>query len=364
MTNKQLIKHIKAVVNKKAVLPIIETVYLDGDTITISDLETFVSIPYTSGIKVCLPFQPFISAIEIMEDPQFSVDADLVVTICEGKRKLTIAGLKPEDYPINPYSKDLVPQQIGTWGPTEMSHLEEALSFVSTDDLRPAMTGVFAGKDIAATDAHRLFWKPIEPLQQELIIPAKTVKILTGFENKNWKLCLGEEYQMDKEEVAYQGYGGNKKPVVLSNYAAFISDDGIVIAFKPIDARFPQYEVVIPRDNCKLEMSAQTNELRKELKTALKFANSTTKQVVFSLNGSAKIEASDIDANQEYENEIPASHKFVGSDENEFRIAFNGKFLDAILENIEGEAKFKFWKNTNAAVINDSYLLMPLYLAA
>jgi DNA polymerase-3 subunit beta len=379
MSSKQIIKLIKAAIDTKTVLPILENVYLQNDRLTVFDLRTYINVPYKSGITACVPHKTFISALEMMEQPNFSVEEKsvekivkckpeveiiFIVHITEGKRKTKETGDNPKDFPVLSFTnKDIEFKEVGTWTSREISYLEAVLPFVSEDDLRPAMTGVYASKHIAATDGHRLSWKTIEPLKESFIIPADTAKIIIGLGDKTWKIFYGRENY--KEHVV------------------FISEDGIMVGFCPIDGRFPDYQVVIPRDESLIEMTITANELRKEIKNALKFGNKNTNQVVFSLNGHAMISAQDIDFGKEYENELNAQYTFKqGNNHDEFVIAFNGKFLDDYLalidkeaaiakkdkeatpEQKEGKVTFNLWKPTSGALINGEYLIMPLMLNA
>lgn len=349
MTNKDLTDLVKAVVNTNTVVPILENVYLQHSRLTVFNLRTYVNVPYESGIEACVPHKGFISALNMMKVPQFTTDDNLAIFVSEGKKKIKVTGDKPADYPTVSFRKDLVFEEIGNWGPVEIGYLGKAIKLVSKDDLRPAMTGVFAGKDIAATDAHRLYWKKLEtPLTKEIIIPAESVKIILEFGDRNWKLFHAIE---DKPGVS------NKDHVV------FISEDGIIVGFNPIDARYPDYHVVIPRDASLVDMTIDTKSLRKEIKDALNFGNKQTNQILFSLNGSAKISAQDVDLGHEYENDLDARYEFkMSGDHNELEIAFNGKFLDAILAQVEEKVSFQFWTATKCAIIDGEYLIMPLYI--
>jgi DNA polymerase-3 subunit beta len=345
ITTKKVIDLVKAVINNNTVVPILETVFLQNDRLTVFNLETYVNIPYASGIEACIPNKGFISTLKMMEVPEFLTNADHAIFISEGKKKIKLMGEEPSKYPNLSFQKELIFEEIGSWGAVELEYLGKALKLVSKDDLRPAMTGVFAGNDIAATDAHRLYWKAIEPLKRSIIIPADSAKILMSFGDRNWKLFYT------------RGDNQNSEQVVL------ISEDGILVGFRPIDARFPDYKVVIPSDASLVDMKINNEHLRDEIKNALQFGNKHTSQVLFSINGSAKISAQDIDLGQEYENELVAEYGFaMGGDHNELIIPFNGKYLDTILAQTEEVVKFQFWTATKCALINGEYLIMPLAL--
>lgn len=179
---------------------------------------------------------------------------------------------------------------------------------------------------------------------------------------------------------------------IPANYVCFTREDGIQVITRTIDARFPDWRVVWPQGEGNVILNADKAILSDEIKFAQQYANRSTNQVAFSLNGSCHIASQEVDLSFEYQNEveqaipewnedaIKASYKTMKKkndvdgketvpyeeyqkDCKELAIAFNGKFLLDILTKIEYErVSIKLWSPNKAAIINDKFLIMPLML--
>lgn len=488
---KLLLTAIKKTINHNAVLPILEDVYLTGKEAVMTDLGNSVIIPFkTPNAKgVCVPANMLVTFLEMMENPDIVSDKNFGVTASEGKRVVKVMGENPDNYPVVPmFNKtetergDQPYPSIGNLVTSDMESLEDALSFVSKDDLRPAMTGVFfeqkgveASKTswMVATDAHRLFWKPISDLTESFTLPAKAAKILLALGGE-WALTSDSHQQIKDGKVVYKqptmkvrqlpahfiengvAYKGDKSDNVemyekywKDNYESFTAycedrlddecfnlddenqkewvevpdpdkkpepvfvdathicferKDGVKVITRIIDARFPNYRVVIPEGVGNVIATVGKEEMLRELKNASKFANKSTHQVTLGMNGSFTISSQDVDWSFEYKNDIDGTFEikdtlpkeyelngkpariikdlgtivkvsFNGKEKDIMRteltelpphlyIAFNGNFLAEIVNKIpKGEpVKIKMWAPTKAAIINENYLVMPLML--
>lgn len=415
-------KIVKAVVNKNAVLPILEHVNLTGDQLQVTDLETSVIIPFRSGIDACLPYTKFLDAIEMMDEENIRFDCDknfgIKITEDGSKRVLKLMGENPDQFPKVFLSDDYY--ELGEIREAELDMLATAMKFVSTDDLRPAMTGVFLGRDIAATDAHRLYWHPLyAPLMtsNDLILPQKSLKILLGIGEKHWRVFGTGGVEIKNGKVVYNQPDPDQPPQPHeydTSHLALISDNGIIVTTRVIDAKFPDYKCVIPDvETYRAKLWINPKVLREEIKNAMKFGNTTTNQVEIKLNGVCEIHSSDVDFDHEYNNEIDkqavefkfynrgkkglfngmrvsvygqaaeltvnAGRHWIRYDNEEktieipnaadiipmpeLRIAFNGELLDDIISKLPDEPVcMKLWSPTKCTIINDHFLLMPLML--
>ena len=117
-----------------------------------------------------------------------------------------------------------------------VSAINKTIFAVSNDDLRPAMTGVFfeLSKDcvqFVATDAHRLIrYKRNDSKatkNDSFIVPKKPLNLV--------KNALPDND--DDIQISY-----NKNHL-------FVSHGDVQMICRLIDARFPDYKVVIPDDN-------------------------------------------------------------------------------------------------------------------
>jgi DNA polymerase-3 subunit beta len=134
-----------------------------------------------------------------------------------------------------------------------------------------------------------------------------------------------------------------------------------------IDARFPDYKVVIPTDN-PYRMTVNRAEFQSALRRVSIFSNKSTNQVALQINGSElQLTAQDIDFS--FEGNERMSCRYDGED---MQIAFNAKFLVEMLGSTSGEEiKMELSTPTKAGIIkpieedeNEELLMlvMPLML--
>lgn len=219
-----------------------------------------------------------------------------------------------------------------------------AIKFISKDDLRPAMTCVCISIDngsveIVATDAHRLFQS----------------KSFDCSKKERLNILVNEH---DAKEIA------KLKPCNSTTEIHILPEDKIMIegkVFATLDARFPDYKVVIP--NYKKSMSFDRLQFISNVKKIMPYTNRSTCQVNLHINGSIALSGQDVDFSFETGLDMPYIKKqFIDTD-----IAFNGKFLVDSL-GIFKEKTVKFYtdgQSTKAGIFTndiDTVLLMPLML--
>lgn len=384
---KILISAIKKTV-KSSVLSILEDVFLNKDKIIFGDLETFVSIPYKSGISACVPASLFTKCLNMMTSPEITAK-DLAISFKDGNKVIKMTGDDVANYPISPIIMGAKSTKIGIFTKQDIDNLNIAAVFCSTDDLRPAMTGVYIHKNIVATDAHRLFWKPMAtPVSDNnaFIIPANTINIMKTIGADSW--TINKENTKDAARIC------------------LTSETGIQVEFRPIDSRFPDYEVVIPSDVPRIKIFADPDKLLEELKNAGEFSNKSTGQVVLAVGNELTFSSQDVDFGFEYKNgykngdffewaynkekqlmyngdvvkivkdmgdtkviaracygDITVKSEELTPEQDFLETAYNYKLLSEIIHKAEyGPIEIHLWAPKKAAVINGQFLLMPLML--
>lgn len=341
---KLLLTAIKKTINHNTVLPILEDVYFTPTSAIVYDLETHVKIPFKlDGVPeggICIPAKMLENVMGMTDTLTVKVTKDFSATFIEGSREMKLQGEDPMNYPIEPKGDY---KHIGTLEGAQIDDIATALLFVSNDDLRPAMTGIFFGKDIAATDAHRMFWKPITQMEKEFILPQKAAKILLALGGKKWEIYHSESF-----------------------HVRWINEVGVEVNTRVIDARFPDYPKVIPSiKEVAGRIISCPSMIMKEIANAQKFANRSTNQVKFEMTDKVKIKSEDVDFSFEYSSIIKGAEvHFKGDKTKEMSIAFNGKFLTQIigLTAEDSPVEIDFWGPTKAAIINKHFLCMPLML--
>ena len=136
-----------------------------------------------------------------------------------------------------------------------------------------------------------------------------------------------------------------------------------------IDARFPDYKVVIPADN-PYKMVVTKSDFQGALRRVSVFSNKSTNQVVLNITGSElQLAAQDIDFSFEGTERMKCQY-----DGEDLSIAFNARFLIEMLNAAEGdEIRMELSTPTKAGIIkpmetdeNEELLMlvMPLMLNA
>ena len=356
---------ISGVITSNPVVPILENVLFEIEggnlLITASDLQTSVMVELQVESKedgsVAIPAKILIETLKnLPEQPvTFSIDDqnyNIEINSDNGRSKL--AGENSADFPKVPgvndgYSSDINSEILN-------SAISNTIFSTSTDELRPAMTGVFfklssTGCTFVSTDGHRLV-KYIrtdikgDEVDHDMILPRKSLNLL--------KSILPTDKSSDI-----------KLDFNASN--AYFSFENIKMVCRLIDERYPDYDNVIPSDNSNT-VTITKSELLGSLKRISIYANKTTNQVRFKITGSEiLISAEDLDFSNEANERISCEH-----DGDDIEIGFNAKFLIEMLSNIESEKVILKLSEPNRAGllipedINDNeditMLVMPVML--
>lgn len=228
-----------------------------------------------------------------------------------------------------------------TFDKTAFKAMATACKFISRDDLRPAMQHIcltFENNtlEVVATDAHRLYYsKKVQSSQSEklqLLISEKTAKELSKVKGE------GELHILANGEIMVNG----------NVYSTF-------------EGRFPDYKVVVPEYTA--AMVFDRVKFIDNCKKVLPYANKSTGQITFHLNGSIAMHTEDVD----FSFECDAAMPYVSKEFQDVDIAFNGKLLTECLS-IFKEKNIKMYsngKNTHCALFTndvETALLMPLML--
>jgi len=134
-----------------------------------------------------------------------------------------------------------------------------------------------------------------------------------------------------------------------------------------IDARFPDYKVVIPSDN-PYRLTVNKNDFQGALRRVSVFSNKSTNQVALSMAGSElELKAQDIDFSFEGDERMKCQY-----DGEDLTIAFNARFLIEMLNAADSdEVKMELSTPTKAGILKPTeqddgeellMLVMPLML--
>jgi DNA polymerase-3 subunit beta len=365
VSSSSLLKHlqqISGVINANTVLPILEDFLFEIEdkklSVVATDLETVmrVQMDVESKVngKVCIPAKILLDTLKnIAEQPlTFNIDKSFSVEITSDNGKYKVMGENPDNFPKEPAADDTT--GFNMTSNALLTAINKTLFAVSGDDLRPAMTGVYfeLTKDyvqFVATDAHRLVrYKRLDTKASKVdsfIVPKKPLNLL--------KNALP-----DNEDELTISYNSNH---------LFVQHGSTQMICRLIDARFPDYKVVIPADN-PYKLIVSKADFQGALRRVNVFSNKSTNQVALNISGSElQLAAQDIDFS--FEGNERMNCQYDGED---LQIAFNAKFLIEMLNAADtDDIKMELSTPTKAGLIKPTeqgegedllMLVMPLML--
>lgn len=319
---------ISGVVSSNSVLPILENFLFDVNkknlTVFATDLETSMSssmeIDSKDTGKVALPAKTLLEVLKnLPEQPlTFNIDDKTnSVEISSENGKYKMNGENGDDFPKIPVAENVTNLNIeaGVLGKA----VAKTIFAVSNDELRPAMTGVYFqldpdGTTFVATDAHKLVRYRRTDAKSDsasaFIVPKKALNLLKS--------------ALPSDSTAVN--------VSYNNSNAFFNFGNASLICRLIDARYPDYNAVIPTNNPN-KLAIGRTELQSALRRIAIFSNKTTNQVVMKITGNElQVSAQDLDFSNEAKETLACTYEG-----NDMEIGFNAKFLVEMLNTLESD---------------------------
>ncbi|MEM1319305.1 MAG: DNA polymerase III subunit beta [Bacteroidota bacterium] len=345
VSSSDLLKHLQiagGAIASNPVLPILEDFLftIDNNQLNIfaTDLETSIKtqieVNADGNGTVAVPAKILLDTLkELPAQPiTFSVnDENFGIEITSAYGKYRLAGENGEDFPAIPEPETV--DSITLQAPMLTQAISKTLFATSNDELRPSMTGVYFQVDFnkltfVATDAHKLVKYTFANIQSEVstsfIVPKKALNLLKG------ALPSGDEVKLS-----------------FNKANAFFSFGNIEVVCRLIDARYPDYNAVIPVDNPNL-LTLGRSDFLNSLKRIAIYANKTTNQVILTINdGSLTVSAQDLDFSNEATEQLSCTY---GGEP--LTIGFNAKFLIEMLNVLESDdIKLELSTPTRAGIL-------------
>lgn len=358
---KQL-QQISGVINANTVLPILEDFLFEVDknklNVTATDLETVMRISLDiearEAGRICIPAKILLDSLKNIPDQPltFTIDKNYAIEITSDNGKYKVMGENPDNFPKEPVADET--SQFTMTSSGLLRAINKTLFAVSNDDLRPAMTGVFfeldkSGIQFVATDAHRLVRFKRTDVEcsgsDSFIVPKKPLNLL--------KAALPD----NNDEITLS----------FNKNHLFVAHGSTQMICRLIDARFPDYKVVIPTDN-PYKLQVLKSDFQSALRRVSVFSNKSTNQVALTISGNElQLAAQDVDFSFEGNERMHCQY-----DGEDLQIAFNARFLIEMLNAIDKqEIVMELSTPTKAGIIKPSeneahedllILVMPLML--
>lgn len=291
--------------------------------VTASDLETTISanfdIDSDKNGKLALPAKILLESLKVFSEQPltFEVRKNKSVEITSASGKYVIESESGDDFPVLPVLENTsfvsIPSEI------LLTAISRTLFATGADDLRPVMTGVLfefseSGLNFVATDSHKLtkYCRAdiLPDASANFIVPKKPLAVLKS-------LLASAENSLQIEHNA-------------SN-ATFYLDD-YTVNCRLIDAIYPNYNAVIPKENPNV-LLIDRQMLLNALKCVSIYADKQTREVHFKISGSElHVSAEDLGYSHKADECLACDYK--GDD---LLIGFNSKFLLEMLNNIDSE---------------------------
>ena len=310
-------------ISSNPVIPILEDFLfeLEGNELTISatNLEVTIisslSVKGSEGGRIAVPAKILLDTLKALPDHpiKFQVEGDnnsIKLKSAYGEYKLS--GDNSDDFPETPLEDSV--NTISLECDQLVKAINNTIFATSNDELRLAMTGVLMQMDFnkvifVSTDAHKLVKYTIGGLNSELtesvIIPKKG---LTVFKN------AVSSTDAETAEVSF-----NSKNI-------FFKAGETLVVSRLIDAKYPDYNAVIPVNNDKI-LTLNRADFQNSLKRIVIYSNKTTNQVVLNLaEDSLTVSAQDLDFSNEATEQVSCSYQA-----DPMTIGFNAKFLVEML---------------------------------
>lgn len=285
------------------VMPVLEDFLFDlkGNNLSISTsnlevtINTRIEVSGSEDGRIAIPGKILQETLKMLpEQPlSFMIDTEnksIEITSSSGKYKLT--GEKAEDFPAleTPTNEDKI--EVGS---EQLRKGIERTSFaVSNDEMRQNMRGInlsidFSSITFAATDAHKLVRYTFRNIESDvatsIILTKKSMLILSSILPKDTKVLLH-----------------------FNKSKAFFSFDNTLLYCRLVEAKFPDYNAVIPVSNNNI-LTVNREDIIAALRRLSIFANKSTNQFVMSLGeDSLTVNAQDLSFNNEATEQISCTY--------------------------------------------------------
>jgi DNA polymerase-3 subunit beta len=305
--------------------------------------------------ELAIPAKRLLDIVRELGDSTLSVGSDKQnqVELRSGASHFHLPSETAETFPILPEIS--VESEIEMAGERLKDHIERLGFAVSSDDLRPVLTGVLfeftpESLNLVATDGHRLVrirdtTYPGQGKIGSMVVPVKALNLVA------------------------RSVGSGDETVVFGmarNHLAFHLKDCVIYS-RLIEGNYPAYEGVIPQDNSNI-LQANRAAVSRMIKQVAHCANSITRQITLSLAENRLVaSAEDNEVGSRAHTELDVDYSGDPLD-----IAFNATYLDQLLKHIPTEdVVVKFGTQDRAALVlpelnreNEDYLmlLMPVRL--
>ena len=332
-----ILKNIKLVAQKDS-LKLFTTNLNTGTIVHLKDLQIV-----TEGEAICDALR-LLSIVKELPDKELGlkVTEDHHLNLKCNKSRFKLLGMPPEEFPQEPEMPD---EKVLALRDDFLKSLAKVKHAISRDVNRHNLNGVFWGKEVVATDGHRLSLAKKDYPLKKIIIPLEFVNLILKMrkdeDQKELKLCSSENM-------------------------IFVYTDDFVFYSRLLDAEFPDYSKIVPANHQKSPCMDKVS-LSQAIKRIL-LMSEVDHRIRFEFNGNSLLLASTVPNVGEASEEIEVVYESSLPDDNgkPFIVSFNGRYLLDILEILEDDnVTFLIHNDISPLKIEERdcvHLVMPLHL--
>ncbi len=294
---------------------------------------TSLEVEHEGDFSFVVPAKILVNTLKATPEQPIDIQYDEEthrVTVTNSMGKYHMAAGSIHEYPSLPQVEHT--QKIQLPASILLEGLAKTVFATSTDQARRAMMGVYTIVEegrltLASTDAHKLveFIYEDENIHGEadFILPKKGVNLVRSILDSG-------------DEVTFQ----------FNPQHAFFQFEETQVACKLIEANYPDYKNIIPKDN-NTELSVNRNDFLQSLKRISIFTNESTRQISLNLNeDSLTLIARDIDYSNDAKEQLACFYKGEP-----IQIAFNARFLLEMISVLDSDEIVFQINSPNRAVL-------------
>jgi len=318
----------------------------------ITGLENWLVIPVEDDRDYTLPIDIIKQVLKSRpSELKIDIQSENHLEIHYGNNTVGCQYLDSQEYPSLPNEEF---NKIGFWTGEMILQMVKQLKHASTDELKPALNGVWVKQDkgtiqSCTTDGHTLEYIPnLDPDQKgeidsdfEGILSLKCLQILTKLRTERIHVAAGE------------------------NYIQFCLPHYMVLYSRLIDENFPDFMSILKQETPH-EVVVEKKTVLKAVEASIPFANKDTYLSQLMLrNGTISLSARDHERGLTFATEI----KHSGHCRDEYAVGFNLKLMQKTLESIADDDIIWRYRDNHSANLfvaqNDNRktnLLMPVRL--
>jgi len=332
----------------RSTLPILGNLYLElkNNELNIlgTDLEVYVYVKLDVDGKqdgrITIPAKRFHDVIQNLSgrDLIFESGANYRFVIKTKGGRWTITGEDPNDYPMPAEIQS--PKRIEIESRLLLRYVSKAIHAASTDELRRSMNGILFELNpgqlkVVSTDGHRL----VQITRSDFVHGEDSSSILIPVRSCALMLKL---FKNDSDSTVYMD---------VSNEMLKCSFDNVTIVTRLIEDTFPNYQSVIPTDNDK-KLKVDREVVSAAVKRSIIMSDQITNRTSFTITESEMKVRS---ANSEFGTDSEETLDCSFTENEEFEIAFNGRYLLDALQNFDSrDVIFDFSTPLRAAILTPS----------